>query len=151
MKNIAVAARSNPNPQANPSLRAAVDKAREANVPLDNIERALQRAREAKGNAESVIVEVYGPGGVALIIEGATDNRNRFMMELRAILQKYGARVVEPGSARWAFEESGGTIRAKIPQPVSDEDRNTIEALVAALEGHDDVGRAVSNAAWNVS
>ncbi|MDP3794473.1 MAG: YebC/PmpR family DNA-binding transcriptional regulator [bacterium] len=146
LKNIAIAARSNPNPQANPTLRAAIDKARDANVPSDNIERALARAREAKDNMETVVVEAYGPGGIALMVTATTDNRNRLMMELRKLLEDHGARVAEPGSARWAFIESAGVFEAKITQPVPDAEAEKLSALEETLQNHPDVESVVTNA-----
>src|SRR3989344_1522407 len=73
---ISVAAKTESNPDFNPRLRSAVEKARESNVPKDNIERAINKAKESSG-LEEVLIEAYGPEGVAVIIEAITDNKNR--------------------------------------------------------------------------
>jgi YebC/PmpR family DNA-binding regulatory protein len=146
LKNISIAARTNANPDANPVLRAAIEKAKEANVPKENIERALARGDRSKGDLSSYVFEAYGPGGAALLIEVSTDNKNRTMMEVRKILESRGARLAEPGSARWAFKEENGWFAVGTAQPVQESDRTLIEALEAALETHDDVERVISNA-----
>src|SRR3989344_3166194 len=89
---ISVAAKSEPNPDFNPRLRTAIEKAKEANVPKDNIERAINKAKE--GDAlEEILIEAYGPEGVAVIIEAITDNSNRTISEIKNILAKHEAKI----------------------------------------------------------
>ncbi len=145
---IAVAARENPNPDFNPRLRSTIEKARAANVPGENIERAINKSGETK-QLEEVIIEAYGPEGCALIIEGITDNTNRTIQQVRQILADHGAKMAEQGSVRWAFEHTGGAWRAKFPQSVSSDAQKDLAALVSDLEEHADVQRIITNAATN--
>lgn len=105
---IAIAARSGTDPNMNPSLAMVLEKARQANMPKVNIERAI--ARVADKNAAALIEEVYegyGPGGVGVIIEVATDNKNRTMPEVRNTLSKNGGRMADPGSVMFQFARKG--------------------------------------------
>lgn len=105
---IAIAARSGTDPNMNPSLAMVLEKARQANMPKVNIERAI--ARVADKNAAALIEEVYegyGPGGVGIIIEVATDNKNRTMPEVRNTLTKNGGRMADPGSVMFQFARKG--------------------------------------------
>ncbi len=105
---IAIAARSGTDPNMNPSLAMMLEKARQANMPKVNIERAI--ARVSDKNAAALIEEVYegyGPGGVGIIIEVATDNKNRTMPEVRNILSKNGGRMADPGSVMFQFARKG--------------------------------------------
>ena len=88
----------------NAALRDAVEKARQANMPASNINRAIARAGEKDASTlEEVCYEAYGPGGVALLIECITDNSNRTSNELKHILQKHGGKFAEPGAVSWMF------------------------------------------------
>ena len=93
----------------NPALKLAVEKAKQANMPLDNIEKAIKKGTgELEGGAiEEVLYEAYGPEGVALIIEGTTDNTNRTVAEIKHILSMGGGRLGEVGSVKWMFERFG--------------------------------------------
>lgn len=105
---IAIAARSGTDPAMNPSLAMVLEKARLANMPKANIERAI--ARVADKNAAALIeetYEAYGPGGVGIIIEVATDNKNRTMPEVRHTLEKNGGRMADPGSVMFQFTRKG--------------------------------------------
>ncbi len=105
---IAIAARSGTDPNMNPSLAMVLEKARQANMPKANIERAI--ARVADKSAAALIEEVYegyGPGGVGIIIEVATDNKNRTMPEVRTALTKNGGRMADPGSVMFQFARKG--------------------------------------------
>ncbi|MDQ3467077.1 MAG: YebC/PmpR family DNA-binding transcriptional regulator [Chloroflexota bacterium] len=109
-REIAVAARAGlPDPESNFRLRLAVDKARQANMPKDNIERALARAAgDGSGdNFDEVYYEGYGPGGTALMILTMTDNRNRTVGEVRAALTRAGGTLGESGSVGWMFDRVG--------------------------------------------
>lgn len=105
---IAIAARSGSDPAMNPSLAMILEKARRANMPKANIERAIARASDK--NAAALIeetYEAYGPSGIGIIIEVATDNKNRTMPEVRNILNKNGGRMADPGSVMFQFERKG--------------------------------------------
>ena len=105
---IAIAARSGTDPNMNPSLAMMLEKARQANMPKVNIERAI--ARVADKSAAALIEETYegyGPGGVGIIIEVATDNKNRTMPEVRNTLSKNGGRMADPGSVMFQFARKG--------------------------------------------
>ncbi len=105
---IAIAARSGTDPNMNPSLAMMLEKARQANMPKVNIERAI--ARVADKSAAALIEETYegyGPGGAGVIIEVATDNKNRTMPEVRNTLTKNGGRMADPGSVMFQFARKG--------------------------------------------
>lgn len=105
---IAIAARAGTDPSMNPSLAMVLEKARQANMPKVNIERAI--ARVADKSAATLIeeaYEAYGPGGVGIIIEVATDNKNRTMPEVRNTLSKNGGRMADPGSVMFQFARKG--------------------------------------------
>ena len=97
------------NPDANFSLRLAIDRARAVNMPKDSIERAIERAAGAGAaeNFDEVLYEGCGPHGVAILIETLTDNRNRTVSELRHTLSKRGGSLAEGGSVAWQFEQKG--------------------------------------------
>jgi YebC/PmpR family DNA-binding regulatory protein len=110
IREITVAAREGGgDPDGNPRLRLAVDNAKAANMPWDNVERAIKRGTgELEGASyEEVSYEGYGPGGVALYIETTTDNQNRTVAEVRHILEKHGGKMGTPGSVAWQFARKG--------------------------------------------
>jgi YebC/PmpR family DNA-binding regulatory protein len=111
---ITVAARDGGgDPESNAPLAQAVQKAREASMPKDNIERAIAKGTGAGADAaaiESVTYEGYGPGGVALLIEALTDNRNRTGADVRHLLSKHGGTLGEPGSVAYLFEKRGVVV-----------------------------------------
>jgi len=109
-KEISIAARAGGgDPEANYRLRLAVDKAREANMPTENIKRAIERATggDKAIEYEEIVYEGYGPGGVALLVETATDNKNRTAAEVRSIFSKSGGQLAGQGSVAWQFESRG--------------------------------------------
>lgn len=117
----------------NAKLRMVIEKARSFNMPADNIERAVKKGTgELEGGAlESVLFEGYGPGGVAIIVEGITDNKNRTFNEIRQILTQNGGKFVGEGGVKWMFDRKGVIV-------VSHENKE--EAELAAIEaGADDV------------
>jgi YebC/PmpR family DNA-binding regulatory protein len=97
------------DPDANPRLRTAVDKAKAANMPADNIKRAIQKGTgELEGTTyEDIVLEGYGPGGVAVLVEGTSDNRNRTVSEIRHIFTKNGANLGGAGSVSYLFKPRG--------------------------------------------
>lgn len=105
---IAIAARGGADPAMNPTLALAIDKAKAANMPLANIQRAIDRVND-KNQAvmEEVTYEAYGPGGIAILIETATDNKNRTYPEVRTAVMKNGGTVADAGSVAFQFERKG--------------------------------------------
>lgn len=136
IKEITVAARiGGGDPTGNPRLRAAMDKARAANMPSDNVERAIKKGTgELEGvHYEEVLYEGYGPGGVALLIEVMTDNKNRTVAELKHVLSRHNGALSKTGTVSFKFERLGTIVYDK---STIDEDR----LMEAALEaGADDV------------
>jgi YebC/PmpR family DNA-binding regulatory protein len=130
-----------------PSLRAAIDAAKAANVPADNIDRAIKKASETGEDLESATYEAYGPGGCALIIDALTSNRNKAAQEIKHILSKHGFSLAAPGSASWAFTKSTeGGWTANTTIPISEEDGNALEALISDFEDNDEVQEVYTNA-----
>jgi YebC/PmpR family DNA-binding regulatory protein len=97
------------NPEANFRLRLAMDRARAVNMPRDNIQRAIDRATGGGEGVqlESVVYEGYAPGGVSVMVEAATDNRNRTASEIRAVFTRHNSKLGESGSVQWIFEQKG--------------------------------------------
>ncbi len=130
IKEITIAARvGGGDPEGNPRLRTAISAARAANMPKDNIERAIKRGTgEIAGAAyEEVTYEGYGPGGVAVLVDALTDNKNRTVAEIRHIFEKYGGNLGESGCVAWIFQKKGLVI---IPAAGIQED----EVMELALE-----------------
>jgi YebC/PmpR family DNA-binding regulatory protein len=98
-----------PNPETNNKLRMAIDLARTVNMPKDNIERAISRASGADGSEAFVefLFEAYGPGNVAILISGITENRNRALAEVKTILNQNGGKMIGEGAIQWMFERKG--------------------------------------------
>lgn len=124
---IAIAARSGIDPAHNPSLAMAIEKAKAANMPMANIQRAIDRVADKNAaQLEEVVYEGYGPGGIALIVEAATDNKNRTYPDVRHTFSKNGGTIAEPGAVVFQFTRKG-IIHAKLS---GDPD----EALLAVLD-----------------
>ncbi len=122
IKQVEVAARTGGGDlDANPTLRTMYQKARDNSVPLDTIERAVKRGTgELEGvSYEQITYEGYAPGGIALLIECLTDNRNRTSSEVRSTLTKHGGSLAEPGAVSWQFERKGVVL---VPISVDEED-----------------------------
>ncbi len=152
LKAISIAAKEDPNLQFNFRLRAAVQKAKDLNVPNDNIERAIKRAADQSATLEELILEAYGEGGVAILIEVITDNRNRTIAEIKNILKKTDGKWAETGSVRWAFEEnksSDNVWPTKFKKNLDTENITKLKNLVSALEDHDDVQNVFTNTESN--
>jgi YebC/PmpR family DNA-binding regulatory protein len=135
-KEIVIAARGGGDPVNNPSLRLILQKARAANMPNKNVERAIQRGTGASGEADYIeaLYEGYGPHAVGLMIEVVTDNRNRAVAELRHTLSKYGGSMAEGGAVGWQFTRKGVLIVPEANIPDQDE-----FFLLVAEAGADDV------------
>lgn len=114
-KNITIAARGGSDPESNFKLRIAIDKARDFNMPKDNIERAVKRASGIGGenNIENLLYEAYGPEGVAILIEAITDNKNRSVANLKHALAKYDGSLAGSGSVLWMFDIRGEIVLKK--------------------------------------
>jgi len=134
---IIVAARDGGDPVMNLNLRLAIDRAKTVNMPKENIDRAIKRGTgELKGAAfEEIVYEGFGPNGVALLIDIATDNRNRAASEVRSNLTKFGGSLGSSGSVSWMFEKKGQII---IDSKGKDLDEITLRAIDA---GADDVSK----------
>ena len=115
IKEITIAAKSGGDPEKNPRLRGAVAAAKAENMPADNIKRAIQRGTgELEGvSYEEITFEGYGPGGVALLVEVTTDNRNRTVSEIRHAFTKGGGNMGEAGSVAWMFHKKGSIVVSK--------------------------------------
>ncbi|KKU43446.1 MAG: transcriptional regulator [Berkelbacteria bacterium GW2011_GWA2_46_7] len=108
---ITVAARHGTDPNMNFQLRLAIDQAHGANVPKDNIERAIDKAKGSDAaKLEEIVFEAYGPGGTGFLIEAATDNHNRSTGDIRAILNKHGGKLAESGSVGYLFKRRGQIV-----------------------------------------
>lgn len=130
-----------------PGLRAAIEKARKENMPNDNIERAIKKASEA-GDVQPVIFEVYGPGGVGIIIEALTDNNNRTSSEMKHLLGKHNTSLAGPGSVSWNFTRNSENFEWQPLQTIEleDDDLEKLSSLVEAVEDHDDTQDVYTNA-----
>jgi len=115
IKEITMAAKSGGAPDLNPRLRTAIAAAKAENMPQDNIKRAIQRGTgELPGvNYEEITFEGYGPGGVAILVEVTTDNRNRTVSEMRHAFSKNGGNMGEAGSVAWMFAKKGDIVISK--------------------------------------
>jgi YebC/PmpR family DNA-binding regulatory protein len=130
-----------------PTLRAAIDKAREYNMPIDNIERAVKKGSGAEAESmEAITYEAYGPGGCALVIEALTSNRNKAAQEVKFILSENGLSLAGVGSATWAFTKEGVEWKPTMTVPLSEEDSQKLEKLIDELEDNDEVQEVYTNA-----
>lgn len=142
------------DPNQNANLRLALGKAGQANLPKENIKRAINRGlgqalrlgeQGRSGSLSEVVVEGYGPGGVAIMVRAQTDNQNRTKSELRTIFSKRGGSVGEPGSVGYVF--LSGKPSFMIPLQGNEADRT--KRLIESLEGHEDVEQVLHNAELN--
>jgi YebC/PmpR family DNA-binding regulatory protein len=139
VKELSVAARmGGGDPDGNPRLRLAIDKAKEVNMPQDNIKRAIMKGTgELPGMSyEEVLYEGYGPGGVAVYIEALTDNRNRTVSEVRHILSKQGGSMGESGCVAWLFDKTGYILVEK--SAASEDDLMSVALEAGALDMKND-------------
>ena len=152
VREITIAAREGgSNPDSNPRLRSALERARLAGLPKDNIERTLLRSSgEGDGvNLQEFTYEAMAPGGVMLIIEGATDNKNRTLAEVRKALDKYGAGIVPSNSLLWNFKKvwtaEGKDYRPLTPLKLAAEKTQELVPLLDALTDLADVEEVYTN------
>jgi len=140
VREITVSARTGAaDPDANPRLRAAIAEARRNSMPNDNIKRAIEKATgTGDGNSlEEVTYEGYGPGGVAILVDVVTDNRNRTLPEIRHIFSKCGGNMGEEGSVGWQFTRRG---YIRIAKSLQSEDELTETVLETGAEDYEDAG-----------
>jgi YebC/PmpR family DNA-binding regulatory protein len=130
-----------------PGLATAIEKARSENMPNDTIERAIKKATSDNSAAmETIMYEAYGPGGVAILIEALTDNRNKAAQEIKAILARHDIALAAPGSASWAFHKEGQEWKPTTTTPLEDTDIEKLTSLLEALEENDEVQNVFTNA-----
>lgn len=132
---------------SSPGLAAAIEKARKENVPNDTIDRAVKKgATDNSAAMETIIYEAYGPGGVAILIEALTDNRNKAAQEIKHILSKNEIALASPGSASWAFIKTHDGWEPTTTTPLEDADIEKLASLVEELESNDEVQDVYTNA-----
>lgn len=154
VREITIAARTgDPNPDANIRLKAAVERARSIGLPKDNIDRAIAKASGQGDGSElfEFLYEATAPGGVAILIEGITDNKNRTFNEIKHLLSKHDTRLANPGSLLWAFEkiwtDNAGHIYKPRSPLVLPETPLSLGTLLNAISEHDDVQEVYTNLA----
>ncbi len=130
-----------------PSVQAVVERARAADMPKENIQRAVEKGVGGGGaQTETLLFEMYGPGGVACIIVTTTDSRNRTVQEIKHLLSEYECVIGPSGSALWAFEKNNeGGYSARSTLTTSGDDAEMLEALLEDLYSHEDVDALYTN------
>lgn len=151
VKNIRIAAKSGGDPNGNPTLRAWVEKAKEANMPKDKIQRAIDigSGKLNAGKMQEINYECFGPGGVGMVVMAVTDNNNRTSSELRAVLTRSGGSLGGPGctSYMFAFDKEKQEFQVTMPLEVDEEVREQVEDLVekiSEIEGVEGVYTALA-------
>lgn len=129
------------------NVRSAIEKAKAANMPKENIERAVAKASGNEADLESIIYEAYGPGGAAVVIETLTDNKNRTLQDLKAIFAKHAINLAAPGSALWAFEKTADGLIPVATAPLSEEEDAALMKVMELIDALDDVENVSTNAA----
>jgi len=139
IKEISIAAKNGGDPDTNPRLRTAILAAKAENMPADNIKRAIQRGTGELPGAtyEEFMLEGYGPGGVAVLLDINTDNRNRTVSEIRHVFQKNGGNMAEAGAVSWMFHKKGDIV---VPKSLAKEDDLMTIVLDAGAEDLNDDG-----------
>ena len=131
-----------------PGLVVAISRAKVANMPKDNIERAVAKGMSKdSGNMEHVTYEAYGPGGTAIIVTALTDNKNRTTQEIKHLLVLQGVELSAPGAASWAFTKTHDGYTPNDPLiDVSGPNEESLSAILESLDEHDDVQQVFTNA-----
>lgn len=129
-----------------PGVKMAIEKAREVDMPKDNIDRAIKKATEEKTALEHITYEAYGPGGVGIIIEALTDNRNKAAQEIRHILTKNGATLGAIGSVTWNFKKEGTEWAPQNTTQISESDGELLTKIIDELEDSDEVQQVFTSA-----
>jgi len=142
-RNITVAAKQGGvDPDSNASLRLAIQKAKEANMPKDKIAKAIKKAKGGAEGLEEITYEFYGPGGVACIVSCTTDNKNRTHSDVRLVLSNNNTELANPGSASYIF--SGGVPSFTVK--LSSEDQAKLDKIIEELKEIDEFDEVKSNA-----
>jgi YebC/PmpR family DNA-binding regulatory protein len=117
-RDITLAARHGGDPNGNPALRTAIDKARVSNMPKDNIERAIKKGTGELegGEVEEIIYEAYGPHGIPILVKCLTDNRNRTLSDVRRVFNRQGGNMAEAGAVGWMFDTKGYIAIERVKQ-----------------------------------
>src|SRR3989344_5548791 len=138
-KEISLATRKGTDPNVNTELRKAIEKGKAVNMPKDNVERAIQKGSgSASGGLEAVRYEAYGPGGIAIVIDAITDNKNRTVAEIKHLLSRNGGTFAGTGAAIWAFETSETEgLSPKITIPLGADDEASLHRLLDTLDNQD--------------
>jgi len=146
-KIISIAAKKGGDPNMNPSLRLAIEKAKQSNMPNDNIQRAIKRGTGEDKSAmlEEITYEAYGPNGTALIIEAITDNRNRTVSELKHILSNHNGKIAEKGSVKYLFDKTADGWNPKYSTEINEDLKNKLTKLFEELDENEDVKDIYSN------
>jgi YebC/PmpR family DNA-binding regulatory protein len=139
---------------SSPGLVAAISRAKEANMPKDTIERAVAKGKSKDaGTLEQVVYEFYGPGGVAIIVDALTDNKNRTTQEMKHLITKNGFELGAQGSAAWAFSKSpNNTSSSSSLSPneplmdLSDDDAAKLEEILSIFDDQEDTQQLYTNA-----
>jgi YebC/PmpR family DNA-binding regulatory protein len=142
-RGITVAARGNPDPAKNQRLKTEMERARAANMPADNIERAIRKVADKESvQLKELEIAFIGPGGAGVRAHAITDNSNRTINELRQLAIHAGVRMVEPGAVAWMFNEQNPVTIALTEAA----DGDALERFLEVLEEHDDIQDAETNA-----
>ncbi|MBI2670285.1 MAG: YebC/PmpR family DNA-binding transcriptional regulator [Candidatus Yanofskybacteria bacterium] len=142
-KKISIAAREGTDPSANYKLQSIIEEARTFNMPKENIERAIKRASEKDTTSlDEVIIQAIGPGSVAVIIEGITDNKNRIVNEIKHILAEHEAKMVPENSLNWMFNKNW---EPNTPIEVTPEIQQKLDKLLEELDNNEDVENVYTN------
>ncbi|MEK7087641.1 MAG: YebC/PmpR family DNA-binding transcriptional regulator [Patescibacteria group bacterium] len=145
---VTIAAKTGGDPAKNPTLRTAIEKAREVNMPKENIDRAIKRGTgETPGKQlEEITYGAFGPGGVAILITTITDNKNRTLGEIKQILSEHNAKFAEFSSIQWMFRREGADWIPNSPIKIEDEStRKQLTTLYEALDEQNDTNEIYSN------
>ncbi len=152
-KLIEIAAKKGADPKTHFSLKAVVDKAKVSNMPVANIEKAIKKGSGLLGGGasslEEILYEAYGLGGVAILVAGVTDNKNRTTAEIKHILAEHGASLSGVGSVKWLFETKIEEGEVKwLPKQIiklNEADDNKLLALLSDLDDQEDVSEVYTN------
>ena len=145
---VTIAAKKGGNPLKNPTLRTAIEKAREVNMPKENIDRAIKRGTGEIAGAvlEEVTYGAFGPGRIAMLITSITDNKNRTLSEIKQILNAHNAKFAEISSIQWMFHREGADWVPNSPVKIGDENvKKDLDALYEDLDEQQDTSEIYDN------
>lgn len=133
-----------------PGLQAVIEQAKEADMPKDNVEAAIERATSEADGEQEITYEAYGPGGAAMVIEAHSSNRNKSAAEIRHILSENGYELAKPGATTWAFKETRDEDNNRVwepetTSPISDEDTEKLNTLIEKLKENEEVQEVFTN------